>query len=668
MKKISIFILLILWFNISFAYTQNNIETKINNIFLQKDKQFNLKYKTPYYICLNEQKYYTNITNLINKVIKLPKYRRYINILNIIKTITQRRENICNLNIHFQGKPYFFSYKLDNNFKNISAWVFSLIINKKIFDFFNRYETNKKINSVINNKNNSTKTNPINTNKIVKTTTETKTIIEWNKKITTTTIITTTIINWRKTTTTRTNTKITYIKPINTNSNTQTQQSNNPIKTKNTQTVHSNQNLNKQQKYTQNQENNNQENTHNQMLITYKHNFTLHSLVNQNDINLSKQTNWNINVNKILTQFSLPEVWKIEQIKWNYLIKFNGVWFSLWWYSKLIVNKQDLNYWLKQADKYKPDIKLYYLNWNKYTIYLLKKDNIKSLYPFDPTKSWTYNANLLNKAWYIYFSNFLYKKTTKTNKYNIITAWISKVWNKLYFIVLSWKWSYIPLLWNNFYQYIWWIKKWSILINNWNNFITAWNNWVKYYYLWTYNLYKNINLKDLWDVLYSTFYRIWKYNLPYNVSYLYNLLKFANNFNNKKLSDAYKYIAKNIKYSQKVNNLINKSANQEELDKKLDANKSLLLNWDLFYSFQNKVWVCQTISDLLSFVSIINWLNADKVSWIIKKDWYLHQISKINNYYYDPTFDWWYLKAWYKWLRYFGMTEQQVSKYLQLTK
>ncbi len=661
MKKISIFILLILWFNISWtiAYSQNNIETRINNIFKQKNENFNIKYKTPYYICLNEQKYYTNITNLINKIINIPKYQKYINTLNIIKDITQKNENICNLNIHFQWKPYIFSYKLDNNFKNIGAWEFSVIITKKISDFLNKYKVNKKINTVINtgklqkSKTADYKSNFVNDKKITQT--SIKTIIEWNKKITTTTITTTTIINWRKTITTRTSTKVSYIKQNNTNSNIQPQQSNNSPKTQNTKNIQSNLKLEKQQETKQ-------------INTIYPHDFTLHSLVNQNDINLSKQTNWNINVNKILTKFSLPKVWKIEQIKWNYLIKFNDVWFSLWWYSKLIVNKQDLDYWLKQADKYKPDTKLYYLNWDKYTIYLIKKNTVKSLYPFDPTKSFAYNTNLLNKAWYIYFSNFLYKKIDKTSWKDIITSWISKIWNKLYFIVLSWKWSYIPLIWDSLYKNIWWIKKWSILINNWNNFISAWNSWVKYYYLWTYNLYKNINLNNLWDVLYSTFYRIWKYNMQYNVSYMYDLLEFANNFNNKKLSNAYKYIAKNIKYSKKINNLINKSSNQQELDQKLKANKSLLLNWDLFYSFQNKVWVCQTISDLLSFVSIVNWLNANKASWIIKKDGYLHQISKINNYYYDPTFDWWYLKAWYKWLRYFGITEQQVNKYLKLNE
>ena len=214
-----------------------------------------------------------------------------------------------------------------------------------------------------------------------------------------------------------------------------------------------------------------------------------------------------------------------------------------------------------------------------------------------------------------------------------------------------------------------WIKKWSILINNWNNFISAWTNWVKYYYIGTYNLYKNINLQNLWNILYSTFYRIWKYNLPYNVSYMYQLLRFAINFNNKHLTTMYKYIAKNMKYSKKINNLLNKrDMTQEKLDLILKNNRQLSLNWDLFYSFQNKVWVCQTISDLFSFSSIINWLDANKITWIVKQDWYYHQISKINNYYYDPTFDGWYLKAWYKWLRYFWMNKQEVNKYLLLNK
>jgi hypothetical protein len=52
---------------------------------------------------------------------------------------------------------------------------------------------------------------------------------------------------------------------------------------------------------------------------------------------------------------------------------------------------------------------------------------------------------------------------------------------------------------------------------------------------------------------------------------MYQLLEFSNSWNNKKLSDLYKYIAENIKYSEKINNLINKqSTTPKNLDKKLE--------------------------------------------------------------------------------------------------
>ena len=184
---------------------------------------------------------------------------------------------------------------------------------------------------------------------------------------------------------------------------------------------------------------------------------------------------------------------------------------------------------------------MYYLNWNNYYIYLINKKNINLIFPLTPNDSYQDNLNKLQNLWYIYFDNFLYKKyKTNINWNKIIVNWIVKLWNKLYFVTLSWKWGYLAIKNNDeLLKYINNIKKWSILINNWNWFVSAWASWIKYYYLWTYDLYKNINIKDLWNILNSTFYIIWKNNLDYNVFYMYNLLKFARSFNNKKLSDLY---------------------------------------------------------------------------------------------------------------------------------
>ncbi len=112
-----IFTLILTWV---FAYSQSNIEAKINKIFDKKDKQFNQKYKGAYNICLNEQRYYKKITNVINKVINLPKYKRYKNILNIVKNITEKKSQICTIKIQIDLKKYTFIYRPMVDLENLT--------------------------------------------------------------------------------------------------------------------------------------------------------------------------------------------------------------------------------------------------------------------------------------------------------------------------------------------------------------------------------------------------------------------------------------------------------------------------------------------------------------------------------------------------------------------
>ena len=79
--------------------------------------------------------------------------------------------------------------------------------------------------------------------------------------------------------------------------------------------------------------------------------------------------------------------------------------------------------------------------------------------------------------------------------------------------------------------------------------------------------------------------------------------------------------------------------------------------WNDFYALKHKEGVCQTLSDILSLIALINWLNAGTVDWITKRG-YAHQISEINWYYYDPTFD---LPT--KRMEHFWMTRSDLKKY-----
>jgi len=61
---------------------------------------------------------------------------------------------------------------------------------------------------------------------------------------------------------------------------------------------------------------------------------------------------------------------------------------------------------------------------------------------------------------------------------------------------------------------------------------------------------------------------------------------------------------------------------------------------------------------LFSFISIVNWLNSNIVDWQVISSRYFHQISKIDDLYYDPTYD---LAD--KKVKNFWMTKNKLNKY-----
>ena len=375
--------------------------------------------------------------------------------------------------------------------------------------------------------------------------------------------------------------------------------------------------------------------------------------------------NWDIKIDTTkYNTINLPTIWKIQKIYDNFTIKVNNHWIWLKKTSIITIwvnNPQDGISYIK--DHYKKDYIFYIKDNDKYKYYLIDTKDISILAPFDPTKPLEYNLNQLTKAWYLYIKDFSYKRLSRDG---IIVWWLFKYNNKLYYMSLIWSWRYYEIPKDKFLDYIRNIKKWSIIINQpQKNYLIWRKDWIKLFYLWNFETYKDINLENFWKIINFTFYIIWKYNLPYTVENMYKFINFAKQFEWKTLKDVYTWIILNFKYNKKVNDILNeKWMNQLLINKKVNADKNLIKNWDIFYSLEYKEWVCQSISDIFSLIALFYWKDADTIGWITKR-WYLHQISKIWNKYYDPTFDLeWDSKTIH--FNYFGMTRQQVEKYLTL--
>lgn len=382
---------------------------------------------------------------------------------------------------------------------------------------------------------------------------------------------------------------------------------------------------------------------------------TLKSQINKINYNY----NWKIILNNPTKNITLPKIWKIDNIYNSFIIQVNKHWIGLKKLLTINISKDRLENAIKYAkQKYNPDFIFYKNIDNKYKIYLVYKENINIIDPFDPLQTIDYNVNQLQKAWYLYINSFFYKNT---NKKNTVIWWLFKYNDKLYYMIASWDWEYYKIEKKDIVKNIMSIKNWTIITNQWNNFIVR-KKGIKIFYLWNFDIYKNIDLETFWKIIDFTFYTISKYNLPYNVQNMYNLINFTKQFNGKSLKDTYKRIILNYKYNKNINNILNKKwMNQETISKKVNSNKTLIQNWNIFYSLTHKEWVCQTISDIFSLIALFNWQKADTVIWT-SKSWYLHQISKIKDRYYDPTFDLDNDKN----ISHFNISKWEVEKYINL--
>jgi len=368
-------------------------------------------------------------------------------------------------------------------------------------------------------------------------------------------------------------------------------------------------------------------------------------------------TNWTIKLTYEKTSPQIPKISQIQQKK-DFCFKIDNNWFYVNWYTYFKIDNWYLNVWLKQAQQNNPDHIFYILSWNYYYIYLIDSEKLTNLFPFDPSLWFEQNIEKLTQAGYIYLKNFYY---TKTNQNWVIVSGLTEYNNNIYFLSHTTTWAYTIIDEKWIYKITQILPKWSIIIHNNNNLIWYLSGF-KLYYIWPKFLYNNINMEKLWKILEHNFNIIWEYNIKYSVKDMYQLIEFSLKFDRKKLSDLYKWITKNITYNKQVSKFLNiDKLNQEQLNKKVSHNPNLIKFFILFYILQKKVWVCQSISDLLSIVSIFNWLKADTINWISKEKWYLHQISKIEKYYYDPTYD-----LTNNIFKYFSMNLKKVKEYLKL--
>lgn len=400
--------------------------------------------------------------------------------------------------------------------------------------------------------------------------------------------------------------------------------------------------------------------------INRKWDFILNSKINKKIFFKAIHSNINIKILpqiNISTNFDLnSNVIKVDKYIKNNLKIWNS-WYSMLSYIYFDVPENYINKIISNKESYFKKTntnKLFYIkNNNKYKVFLAKKENIKKLYFFDPTKSIYYNAQLIRKIWWIFIKKFLY---VRLNNWFLPYAWIVAINNWLYYIIPSWqKISYIKI--NTTQELIQSIiyKKFPLIIL-YDNKYYSFDKWaIKFYYLWPYELYKNINIKNMWYILYQTFYRIVTTKYNYNVINMYYLALISLNFNWKKLSDVFKRINNNFTYDKTISKLINlKKIPQNKLVKYLSSNNKLLKSWIDFYTLKTKKWTCQTISDIFSLIALFNWLNATIQDWYVISQNYAHQISKIEWYYYDPTY-----KLNNNSSKYFWMSKKDVSLYFR---
>ena len=356
------------------------------------------------------------------------------------------------------------------------------------------------------------------------------------------------------------------------------------------------------------------------------------------------------------TSVNLNKIEKIDAMQWNYSIKIWNIWYSLSAYSYFVLKTTDISQVKAVINNYSTqhqfDYAFYYIkNWET-KVFILKKSDISKM-PFSLDESILTNLKKFQSEGWIYIDNFIYWE--KLNWSNFAGLFLNK--NSLYMLVMYKEIQfYTASDIRTIYRILKIVKNPVIIYSKWVYYITS-LDYYKLYEIWNIDFYKKIWGNDylnklvlLSKILYPSFYNIATINYPYSLNDLKDIILFVSKFNNKKLSDYYKWILYNIHYNKEISDLINsKWFTNDKLMAYLKENHSYSKNWILFYTFKNKIWVCQTISDLFSLGALFNWLNWEVIDWYSNR-WYSHQVSKIWTYYYDPTYDLYSKKLTHFWM------------------
>lgn len=395
---------------------------------------------------------------------------------------------------------------------------------------------------------------------------------------------------------------------------------------------------------------------------------------------------WDFYLHNAITSYNLSLLWQTYPIKFTaktdkqvdlsnfeliqdkydkFYFKIKNKWYLLNWYVLYGYTTNNYSLAKQQVEndaksKWYDVVLVRKLSPNKYEFYVTKKSKVRLLWNFDPKKGDEYNLRIYDNNWGLVINKLLYSYSS--NSESIPLAGIFQHNDRLYYFVTNKKTvSFILPYGNNFYLALSRFKQPIIIVSNWKKYITEFSNF-NYYDLWPVEFYKKSNLLENIDkfgkILYETFYNIAHWNYSYSLADLRLLFKFSDKFDWKRLSDAYMRILKNMKYNKKISDLVNsKWFTQQQLIEYLKQHPKYNNYWNDFYALKHKEGVCQTLSDILSLIALINWLNAGTVDWITKRG-YAHQISEINWYYYDPTFD---LPT--KRMEHFWMTRSDLKKY-----
>lgn len=382
-----------------------------------------------------------------------------------------------------------------------------------------------------------------------------------------------------------------------------------------------------------------------------------------------------IKSNMIINQTKVVEIKKIVSAKdWSKYIKIEWGWYYMSPYNEIIVKWNDLNNIIKKLlSHYKHTDYIFYhkITDDKYDFFLQMKNEIISMKNFNLLEWKSDNIKRFTDLWYNIIPYNKIVSYTKDENQKIIIWWIYKSWSNLYYFILKDNafynsfskdkplYTYYSTI--NFYK-----NQWLTILEDKDRFyLFVKKNSIKIFNLWNINNFDNMNLNKLADIFYMTFYTIENNNIKYNVSDFNNLLNYIKKFKWQNIKEVYKKITNDYKYSIEVKKILNNIKTEKQLWNIVNNNYNVAKYWNIFYVYKNKKWVCATIANIFALINIYNKKDVSIVNWVANEWKYkglLHKIVKIDNKYYDPTWD--LQNNWI--LSYYSIDKNKVRWYINI--